>query len=368
MIKKLFGNKQFYKTLLLVSIPIVLSQLISQFVNMLDNLMVGQLSTAEFNAVSIANQFLFIFNLAVFGAISGPSIFATQYHGAKNLEGVKECIRYKWIVSTIILLLGLIIFTIFDDQLFNLFIHEEELGNINPDDVIKFGKEYLYIMLIGLFPFVLTEIYGSNLREAKQTFIPMISNIIAVVINLIFNYLLIFGKFGLPTLGIKGAAISTVLARVIACLIVLIYTLVNRKYHFSNCVFKKLFPKKDTFVMILKKSYLLLINEFLWATGMMLINHCFSLRGLNVVAATNIASTFSNLFGLLGTSVGTGVAVILGQQLGGNQLKEAEEDSYKYLTFSVFLGIVIAVIMFLLRNSITNLYKMDQKFLILRQF
>lgn len=363
MIKKLFGNKQFYKNLFLVSIPIILSQLIAQFVNMLDNLMVGQLSTAEFNAVSIANQFLFIFNLGIFGAISGPSIFATQYHGASNIDGVKECIRYKWVISMIIIIIGLLVFTIFDDQLFNLFIHEEELANINPTDVVKFGKDYLYIMLIGLVPFVLTEIYGSNLREARQTFVPMIANIIAVVLNLIFNYILIFGKFGLPALGVKGAAISTVFARVIACMIVMFYTLVNRKYHFSNCVFKRIFPKKSSLIMIFKKSYLLLINEFLWSLGMMLINYCFSLKGLHVVAAINIVSTFSNLFGLLGTSVGNGVAIILGQQLGANKLEEAKEDSYKYLSFSVILGISVALMMFLLRNAITNLYKMDQEVL-----
>ncbi len=360
MLKKFFGNKEFYKNLLKISLPIILSQLISQFVSLLDNLMVGQLTTAEFDGVSIANQFLFIFNLAVYGALSGPSIFATQYHGAKNEKGIRETLRYKWLISLIILVLGTIIFLLFNDQLFNLFIHEDPLSTVDPEDVIKYGKEYLYIMLIGLVPFVITEIYSTNLREAKQTFVPMISNITAVFVNLILNYLLIFGNFGFPELGVKGAAIATVISRVIAALIVVIYAHCNKKYSFVNAIFKRFFPKKDTLRYIFKGSYILLINEFLWALGMTLLNYCFSFKGLEVVAAMNIVSTFSNLFGLLGTSVGTGVAVLLGQQLGAKKLDEAKRDSYRYIGFAVILGIVVGLLMFLLRNTVPQLYDFDE--------
>ena len=238
MLKKFIGNKQFYKTLLVVCIPIVLSQLITQFVGLLDNLMVGQLSPAEYNGVAIANQFMFIFNLAVFGATAGPSIFATQYHGAKNIEGVKETIRYKWIISLFILLIGILVFTLFDDALFNLFIHEENLDSVNPEEVIKYGKEYLSIMIFGLLPFVITEIYSTNLREAKQTFVPMLSNIISVVLNMALNYLLIFGNLGFPCLGVKGAAIATIISRFIGSAVVVIFAHCNKKYNFVNCIIK----------------------------------------------------------------------------------------------------------------------------------
>ncbi len=358
-IKRFIGNKQFYKNLLVISIPIILSQFISQFVNMLDSLMVGQLLTEEFTGVSIANQFLFIFNLAIFGAISGPSIFATQYHGANDLEGVKEAVRYKWVVAGIILVLGLLVFILFDDQLFNSFINDEEYSELDPVAVLNSGKTYLCIMLFGLPFFVLNEIYSSNLREAKQTLIPMIANIVAVGINLGLNYILIFGKLGAPRLGIKGVAIATVVARIIALLIVFIYSCIIKKYHFSNCIFKRLFPNKTSFKQILAKSYLLLLNEILWSSGMTLINYSFSLKGLEVVAAINIVSIFVNLFGLFGTSVGTGIAILIGQQLGASKFEEVRNDSYKYLVFSVFLGIIVAVVMFWLRNIIPSLYNME---------
>ncbi len=359
MIKKLIGNKQFYKNLLLISIPIILSQLISQFVNMLDSLMVGQLSTEEFTGVSIANQFLFIFNLGIFGAISGPSIFATQYHGAKDLDGVKETIRYKWLISTIILIIGLLIFILFDDLLFKMFINSEEYSELDPLKVLEHGKAYLFIMLFGLPFFALNEIYGSNLREAKQTLIPMIANIAAVVINLILNYGLILGNLGLPKLGVEGAAIATVVSRIIAFLIVFIYSCIIKRFHFSNCIFKRLFPKKSSFKQILSKTYLLLLNEILWSLGMTLINYSFSLKGLEVVAAINIVSIFTNLFGLFGISVGNGIAILIGQQLGASKFVEAKEDSVKYLAFSVFISFIVAILMFLLRNTVPNLYEME---------
>lgn len=363
MIKKFIGNKEFYKNLIKISLPIILSSLIAQFISLLDNLMVGQLSTAEFDGVSIANQFMFMFNLAIFGATAGPSIFATQYHGAENIDGVKETIRYKWLISFVIFFIGLLIFILFDDALFNLFIHESDLGSVNPEDVIHYGEKYLSIMIFGLLPFVVTEIYSTNLREAKQTFVPMLANIIGVVLNCILNYILIFGKFGALALGVSGAAIATVISRFVCCAIVVIYAHANKKYNFVNCIFKKLLPKKETFIYIFKGSYLLLINEFLWSLGMTLLNYCFSFKGLEVVAAMNIVSTVSNLLGLLGTSVGIGISVILGQQLGSNKLKEAKEDSNKYIAFSVMLGLVITVLMFIIKNPILSLYKFDSNIL-----
>lgn len=359
MLKKFIGNKQFYKNLMVVCIPIVLSQLISQFVGLLDNLMVGQLSPAEYNGVAIANQFFFIFSLAIYGALAGPGIFTTQYHGSRNEDGIKECVRYKWLISLLILVLGAVIFILFDDELISLFIKTNETSTIDPAEILKYGKEYLQIMLIGLVPFVFTEIYCSHLREAKHTVVPMISNITAVFVNLIFNYILIFGKFGAPALGVTGAAISTVISRFVACFIVIIYAHVSKKYRFVNAVFKRFFPKKFTIIYILKNSYLLLINEILWSLGMTLLNYCFAQKGPDVLAAINIVSAFSNLFGLIGTSMGTGIAVILGQQLGAKQFKDAKADSYRYIGFAIILGIVVGLIMFVLRNTVPKLYDFD---------
>lgn len=359
MVKRLIGNKQFYKNLLLISVPIILSQLISQLVNVMDSLMVGKLLTEEFTGVSIANQFLFIFNLAIFGAISGPSIFATQYHGANDIEGVKETIRYKWVVSLVILVLGILILIFFSNQLFTAFVNGEEYSKLDPVLVLTSGKKYLLIMLFGLPFFTLSEIYSSNLREAKQTVIPLIANFAAVGINICLNYLLIFGKFGFPTLGVKGAALATVISRIFAFLIVFIYSLVNKKFNYSNCIFKRFLPKADSFKRIFSKSYLLLFNEIIWSLGMTLINYAFSLKGLEVVAAINIVSIFVNLFGLFGSSVGTGIAILIGQQLGAAKFEEVKNDTDKYLFFSIILGVMVAVMMFMIRNIIPKLYDME---------
>jgi putative MATE family efflux protein len=222
-------------------------------------------------------------------------------------------------------------------------------------------------MLIGLIPFMISEIYSTNLREAKQTLIPMVANIIAVFINLILNYIFIFGKFGAPALGVVGAAIGTVVARIVCCLIVMIYAHSSKKYRFNSEVFKKLLPSKESFITIFKKSYILLINEFLWSLGMMLINYCYSFRGLEVVAAVNISSMFVNLFALIGTSYGNGISVLLGQQLGARDFEEAKISSYRYLTFSVILGFVVAFIMYCLRATVPTLYEMSDKIIFMSE-
>ena len=367
MLKRIMGNKQFYKNIFQVCLPIILSQLITQFVSLLDNLMVGQLSPAEYNAVAIANQFFFVFMLAIYGALAGPSIFSTQYHGAKNEKGIRECVRYKWLIAFSIFFISLIIFLLFDDQLIKLFISTNDTSNIDPTAILNYSKEYLSIMLIGLVPFVLAEIYSSHLREAKHTIVPMISNITAVLVNLVLNYILIFGNFGCPELGVKGAAIATVISRCVGCLIVVIYAHVNRKYNFVNAIFKRFFPKKETIVYIFKNSYILLINEILWSLGMTLLNYCFAQSGNDAYTAINITSTFSNLFGLIGTSMGTGMAVILGQQLGAKKFDEAKQDSTRYIAFAIILGVAVGTLMYFLRNTVPQLYDFDDKIIVMAE-
>lgn len=367
-IKKMFGNWSFYKTLILIALPIVLQQVISQFVNLLDNLMVGQLGTADIDAVSIANQFIFIFNLAIFGAISGPSIFATQYHGNNDIDGIKKCIRYKLLICMIIMVIAIIIFLLFDEQLFNLFIHIDEDNTVDPIVVIKNGHDYLMIMLFGLLPFVITEIYSSNLREAKQTVIPMVASLIAVFINIFLNYCLILGHLGFPRLGVKGAAIATIISRYVSCIFIVVYSHVKRKkYLFMKSLYKKILPDSLFTKTVFKKTYILLVNETLWALGMTLVNQCYSLKGLEVVAACNIVSTFTNLFSLVGTSLGNATAILLGQKLGASKDEEALEDSYKFLSSSFIIGVLVALLMILLRTLVPSLYNTTEKVITLSE-
>ncbi len=355
--KQFIGTKKFYKMLFAIVLPIVLQQFITQFVSLLDNLMVGQIGESEMAGVSLGNQLLFIFNLAIFGSLGGASIFATQFVGANNKKGYHETIRFKWLVVTIILIISTLIFLFFSDYLLNAFITSNEGDTTNPEIVLSSGKTYLMIMLIGNLPFIIKEIYSSSLREMKETFFPMLSGIIAIFVNLIINYLLIFGKLGLPKLGVTGAAIGTVISRFVEMLLVVLYTHIKKeKFSFFTGVYKRIFVKIESVKKFLPRTLLLLTNEVLWSLGLTLILKSYSVRGLDIVASFNICNTITNVFTTIGISFGNATAIIIGNMLGANEIKKAKESSLVILGFSVVSTLLFTGIMIGTAYFVPNIY------------
>ncbi len=357
--KKFIGDKRFYKMLIIIVLPIVLQQFLTQFVSLLDNLMVGQVGNDEMTGVSLANQLLFVFNLGVFGSLSGASIFATQFYGAKNKEGYLEAIRFKWIIIIFILFVSTMIFSIFSEPLVNSFIHHNNDDISNPVVVLREGRKYLLIMLVGNIPFAIKEIFATSLREMKETLVPMLAGVAAIVVNLLFNYLLIFGKLGFPQMGVSGAAIATVISRFVELIIVVVYILIKRnKYDYFNGMFKH-FIKFSSIKKFLPKTLLLCSNEVLWSLGLTLILRCYSIRGLDYVSALNISNTVNNLFITMGTSMGNATAIILGNYLGSRNIEEAKSASYKILPFAILMSSAFALIMFFTRNIVPSIFNTD---------
>ena len=346
--KKFIGDKKFYRLLLAILIPIVLQQLLTQFVNLLDNIMIGVVGNNEMTGVSLANQILFVYNLCIFGSLSGASIFATQYFGARNKEGYQEAFKFKWLIGIIIFVIFTLVLIFFNEPLLKSFINSNEGDFTDPTIVLTEGKKYLLIMLVGNLFFVLKEIYASSLREMKETLFPMICGVIAIFVNLVLNYLLIYGKLGLPELGVSGAAIATVTSRVVEFVIIMIYTYVKRhKFDYLIGVFKKPLPHFKAIKRFLPKTLLLLSNEFFWSLGLTVVVSCYSL---------NIANTVCNLFITLGTSLGNATAIVIGNMLGSGNTKEAKDASYKILAFAVVAASVFTVLMIVSSFIVPNIY------------
>lgn len=357
MFKKFIGDKKFYRTLFLIVIPIVLQQFITQFVALLDNLMVGRVGNDEMIGVSLANQLLFVFNLGIFGCLSGASIFGTQYFGAGDKEGYQESMRFKFLMGTIIFVIALGVLLIFDDQLLNAFINSSEGEYSNPDVVLSCGKKYLRVMLIGILPFIIKEVYATSLREMKETFVPMVSGVVAIFVNLIINYLLIFGSFGFPKLGVVGAAVGTVISRFVEMLIVLIYAIAKTKrFPFFKGVFKKPIVGFKAFKQFIPITLLLLSNEVFWSLGLTMIVQSYSYRGLDVIGALNICNTVNNVFITVGTSLGNATAIILGNLLGAKKYDEAKSSSYKILLASLVFSTIFAILEIGSSFIIPNIY------------
>ena len=210
--KTYLGDRAFYKRLLAVAVPIMVQSGITNFVSLLDNIMVGRTGTEQMSGVAIVNQLIFVFYLCCFGGFAGAGIFTAQYYGAEDDEGVRHTFRYKLWMGLLLSLGALGIFLFFGKDLISLYLQGQADGG-DPAAALAYGSGYLNIMLLSLPAFALVQIYANTLRECGETVVPMRAGICAVFVNLVFNYLLIYGKFGFPALGVKGAAIATVLSR-----------------------------------------------------------------------------------------------------------------------------------------------------------
>ena len=341
---KFIGDKKFYKLLLAIALPIVFQQFITSLVGLLDNIMVGRIGNDEMIGVSLGNQLIFIFNLAIFGSLSGAAIFATQYFGARNVEGYQETFRFKWLVVVIISLVFGLVFFFFKDSLISAFISSSEGEYSSPEAVLKYGSLYLELMIIGMLPFAIKEIYATALREMQETMIPMISGIIAIFVNLILNYLLIFGHLGFPKMGVTGAAIATIVSRFVELFIVVIYTHVkHEKFNFLSKVYKRLIVRFSYVKKFILKTLLLLSNETLWSIGLTMIMKAYSVRGLDVMGALNITNTVNNVFIVVGTSLGASTAIILGHLIGAGDYQGAKLASYRILFSSIVFTFIFSL-------------------------
>ena len=355
--KHFIGDKKFYKMVLGVALPIIVQNFITNFVSMLDNIMVGQTGTEQMSGVSIVNQLLFVFNLAVFGAISGPGIFTAQYVGQKNSKGIRYTVRYKFYSILFILVIGVPVLFFFRDGLISLFLTESDAG-IDLNATLSYARDYLYVMLLGLVPFCVTQVYAGTLRESGETKVPMLAGIAAVVVNLVGNYILIFGHFGAPKMGVVGAAIATVISRFVELGIVVVWTHCHKERNeFVVGLYKSFKIPRDLAGKITIKGMPLLFNEFLWSLGMSMLTQCYSTRGIDVVAAFNISNTIVNLFNVALISMGNVVAIIVGQTLGSGKMEEVVDTARKLIVFSIFLSVVMGGLLFASASLFPGFYK-----------
>ena len=341
--KQFIGDRTFYKKVLAISVPMMIQMGITNFVSLLDNIMVGRLGTEAMSGVSIVNQFVFVFNLLIFGATSAAGIFTAQYHGIKDTEGERYTFRFKFLINVLSAVIAIFAFIAFDDKLISLFLHEgSETGNL--ELTLAYGKEYLKIMLIGMIPYAVSQVYTSTMRETEHTITPMVSSVSAVFINLIFNYILIFGKFGAPALGVMGAAVATVISRFAELAILLIWGHANTdKCPYLIGAFRSFQIPKRLFISISLKGLPLMANEFFWSLAVTLRNQAYSTRGLDVVAGLNICTTILNVFNVVYMAVGASIAIIVGNLLGAGKAEEAKDTDRKMLAFSVTCGAVMGL-------------------------
>lgn len=355
-IKKYIGDRRFYRSVLAIAVPIMIQTGITNFVNLLDNIMVGTLGTESMSGVSIVNQFIFIFNLVVFGAVSAAGIFTAQYHGLGDRNGVRHTFRFKMMINLTAGALGVLVFALFGVELIDLFLHD---GSAEGDLALTMseGLDYLYVMLIGLVPYAISQGYASTMRETGETMMPMIASVAAVATNFALNAVLIFGYLGAPALGVRGAAIATVISRFVELGILVIWGHTHtKKCGFLVGAFRSMRVPRALVGRIMLKGLPLMINEMFWSLAITMRNQCYSTRGLAVVGAQNINSTIDNLFSVVYLALGTSISIIVGNLLGAGKFEEAKDVDRKMMTFSVMCSVGIGVLLIATSGVFPMLY------------
>ena len=360
-IKEFFTDRSFFKTVLKIALPMVIQNGITNLVNVLDNVMVGSISSEATSGVAIINQFMFVFYLLTFGAVSAAGIFTAQYHGKGDNENVRATFRIKIMICLAASVTGILLFALFKDFFINMFLTDTGAG-IDPELTFTLGAEYLFVMLFGIVPYSLSQAYASTLRETKRTVLPLIAGLSAVIINLFLNYALIFGKLGFPALGVAGAALATVISRYAEFLILVICThTTSKKSPFITGAYKSLRVPGLLIRKVVRMGFPLILNEGLWALAITLRNQCYSTRGLHAVTAISISSTFSNLFSAVYLSLGAATMVIIGNMLGAGQIEQAKKTNKKLLAFSVLCSVVLGIIMASLSGVFPKFYNTTEQ-------
>ena len=355
--KKFIGDKAFYKMVLAVAVPIMIQNGITNFVGLLDNIMVGQVGTEQMSGVAIVNQLLMVYYLCIFGGLAGAGIFTAQYFGQKDDEGIRHTFRYKFWMALILTTGAVLLLLTAGNNLIQMYLN----GNNDGGDLaaaLHYGKNYLQVMLLGLPAFMMLQIYVSTLRECGETVVPMKAGIAAVTVNLCLNYLLIYGKLGLPALGVVGAAVATVISRYVEAAVVILWTHGHKeKNSYITGIYRTLKVPGYLVGKFFIKGAPLLVNETLWSSGMAMLTQCYSVRGLSVIAGLNIANTINNMFNVVFIALGDAVAIIIGQLLGAGKMEEARDTDNKIIAFSVTCCIGVAILMVFIAPLFPQLYK-----------
>lgn len=357
IMKKYIGDKAFYKAALSIAVPIMLQNGINNFVNMLDNIMIGRTGTEQMSGVSIVNQLLFVFQLCLFGALSGAGILGAQFYGQKNNKGVRDVFRIKIFTALIILFVAIAIFLFGHDALIGIYLDESNDAN-EIALTLKYAVDYLLIMLIGLIPMAVEMSYSSTLRECGETKVSMKASFVAVFVNLVLNYILIYGMFGAPKLGVMGAAWATVVSRFIQMTLVVSWS--HKHIDNETAYLEGAFsadPITDNIVgKVILLGLPLMLNETMWSAGCAAVNSCYAYRGLGVVAALNIQGVIYNIFNIMFIAMGDAVAIMVGQELGANNIEKAKDTAGKLTAFGVASCVIFGILMYLVAPYFPRIY------------
>ena len=356
----LIGPKLFYSNIFKVALPIIIQGTIDNLISILDNIMISVLGTKHMVAVAISNQVLLLPFFCFLGVTVGAGVLGSQYFGKKDYDNFKNILRIKILFVLIIYFLMHILLSFYGSDILTLYLKYGNNEIQTNTDILAYANEYLKYLLWGQIPLALSFCYSTTLRETFHTLIPMGASLIALSINFILNYLLINGNLGFPALGIKGAAIGTIVARSCYLLMMILWIHMNKSKVTYIC---NLFDNISISFELIKKtiitSFPLMLNEILWLFAIFLQTICYSTKGFEVISALSINNSIVNLFDVINFSLGGTVSIITGKLLGANHIYKGKITAYRIILLSVFIDILVSITFYFVSPLILRIYNLD---------
>lgn len=348
---KLLKDRTFIRNFLAIAVPIIIQNFFSTCLNFVDGLMIGGIGSASaIAAVSLANKVFFLYSLVSFGLISGAGIFFAQYHGKKDYERFKRTMGITLILVTVVSLIFSIPAFFYPENIIRFFSSDPA--------VIEQGAQYLIYVAPS---YILTGISFTlvfALRAINRTSQPMAVSITAVITNVILSYIFIYGKLGSTAMGVRGAALGTVIARLLEFILIIYF--VFRKSSPISADFKELFHFRWEHVKhYLKISTPVILSESLWAIGIIGYTYAYAKLGTAAVASTEIGASVSDIFFVLAFGICHGGSIMVGNSLGAGDLEKAESYGFVFVVTALIMGIFTGLLLFALSPGILGLYKVD---------
>lgn len=377
-VRETFSDRAFLNRILTVAIPVAFQNLLITVTNMVDTIMIGSLGASSIAAVGLANKYFFVFSLLVFGICSGSSVLAAQFFGNRDIANIRKVLGLTIILSSLGSLIFMLPGLLVPEAVMRIFTNSPDAGSI--------GAVYLKIVVLTYW-FTAVNIAATNMmRTVGEARKQVLTSLLAIAVNIILNYILIFGRFGAPRMGVAGAAVATLAARVIefaALIAVMLCVSVPADYDKSLAKIK---AKDGLPGSSLEKLYVfrcapsetlgwnarflrsyfstaipVILNEFMWGLGTTLYSVAYGRMGDNSVAAITIGSTIEELVMVLWFGLSAATSVILGNELGAGKLKEAEDHAVKFCVISVVMSLVMMVVLYFTRAPLIGLFHVDEE-------
>lgn len=348
--KRFIGTKEFYLAVISIAMPIIAQQFVTSFVNLIDNIMIGSVGSIALSAVTVSNRVYLIFNSTLFGLCGGAGIFIAQHFGANNKDRCQKILNINITCALVSALLFISLLLLIPEPLIRIFTDDSK--------VIQQGLLYIKYVIFAYLPYAFSYSVMMALRAVGINKIQLVIGIIGVCTNTCLNYLLIFGKFGFPMLGIQGAAIATAIARMLE-MIIYIVLLIKHKHYFVLDIKGLLHLDIKLIQSMIRKAIPLALNEILFSLALAVIFLSYTRCDQTLIPALSVVDTVMQIAYIIFSGLSSAVSILIGNKLGAGKLEEAKDNSLKLIAFGMFIALFITLTLYMCAPFVAEMYNVE---------